>query len=142
MGCTPATQTAFCTQGSPTRSSMDAASSPLLPPNTTPCCQLLTGVTFGSYFVKRHCQESSSSRMHFQSSNAHHCLCSCLFKFLWDTDRFQWCFNNSLIIAPDNNLHCIETSTDGGVGRRVAVVTMRKGWGGNHMANGDRKDMS
>lgn len=50
---------------------------------------------------------------------------TCL-KFLRDTDIFQWCFNNSLIIAPDNNLHCIETSPVGGVGRRVALVTRKK----------------
>lgn len=38
---------------------------------------------------------------------------TCL-KFLRDPDILQWYFNNSLIIAPDNNLHCMETSCAGG----------------------------
>lgn len=38
---------------------------------------------------------------------------TCL-KFLRDTDISQQGFNNSLIIAPDNNLHCIECSPVGG----------------------------
>lgn len=38
---------------------------------------------------------------------------TCL-KFLWDTDISQQGFNNSLIIAPDNNLHCIECLPVGG----------------------------
>lgn len=59
---------------------------------------------------------------------------TCL-KFLRDTNMFQWCFNNSLIIAPDNNLHCIETLPVGGWVGGVALVTMKK----NHMANRDTK---
>lgn len=41
---------------------------------------------------------------------------TCL-KFLRDPDILQWYFNNSLIIVPDNNLHCMETSCAGLGGR-------------------------